>query len=281
MAKVNVMKHWNARLKIGALVVLFFLILGFVVPFFRPIRDVMEWSAYPKNMRPSWQYILGTTSMGQDVFWLLVCSIQNSLIIGLCTAALATVIGVTVGLFAGLKGGAVDRVLTLLMDSLIAIPSLPILILLGSILKGRTPWVLISLVLALFSWPWAARQTRAMALSLRENDYINTAMFSGESTLKIIRREIFPFVSDWSAANFVNTILTAIGSESGLALIGMSSNSTATLGTMIYWANSRQALLAERYWWILPPVIAIVILFVALFVFLSGYQTYNAYRRGK
>ena len=275
------MKHWNARLKIGAAIALFFLILGFVVPFFRPLEDVMTWNACPKNLRPSFEHILGTTSMGQDVFWLLVVSIQNSMIIGLTTAALATVIGVTIGLLAGLSGGWLDRIFTLLMDSLIAIPSLPILILLGSILKGRTPWVLISLVLALFSWPWAARQTRAMALSMRENDFISTAMFSGESTFKIIRREIFPFVSDWSAANFVNTILTAIGSESGLALIGMSSNSTATLGTMIYWANSRQALLSERYWWILPPVIAIVVLFVGLFVFLSGYQALNAYKRGK
>ena len=275
------MKHWNARLKIGAIIVLFFLILGFIVPFFRPHEDVMAWSVYGKNLKPSWEHPLGTTSMGQDVFWLLACSIQNSLIIGICTAAIATVVGVAVGLFSGLKGGWADRVCTLIMDSLIAIPSLPILILLGSILKGRTPWVLISLVLALFSWPWPARQTRAMALSMRENDFISTAIFSGESTRKIISREIFPFVSDWSAANFVNTILSAIGSESGLALIGMSNNSTATLGTMIYWANSRQALIAERYWWILPPVIAVVLLFVGLFILLSGYQTYHAHRRGK
>jgi peptide/nickel transport system permease protein len=274
-------KHWNMRLKIGVAAVGFFLIVGFILSFFCPIDDVMTWGGFGKNLKPSAEHLLGTTSIGQDIFWLAVMSLRNSLILGVVTAFLSTVIGVLIGLFAGLKGGTIDRVITLVMDSIIAVPNLPILILLGAILKGRIPILLLAVVLTVFSWPWPARQTRAMALSVRENDFISTARFSGESTLQIIVKEIFPFVSDWSVANFTNAILSAIATESMLAVIGMSSNTMPTLGTMIYWANDRQAIMRSEWFWIGTPVATITVLFIALFLTMSGYQMYATMRRGK
>ncbi|WP_197081224.1 ABC transporter permease [Gordoniibacillus kamchatkensis] len=274
------MKNWNVRLKAGVAILAVFLILGFVFPLFHPGNPI-DWSAYPKNLKPSAAHWFGTTNLGQDTFWLLAKSIQNSFIIGILVAFFATVIGALLGLLAGFKGGFVDRLITLFTDSFIVIPSLPILILLGTLLKGRASLLYIALILIVFNWPWPARQLRAMALSLRERDFIHTALFSGMSTFSIIVKEIFPFVAGWSLANFVNTILVAIGSESGLAVIGMSSNEKATLGTMIYWANQHQAMLAGRWWWIGSPVIAIALIFIALFLTMTGYQQYSALRRGK
>lgn len=274
------MKHWNLQLKIGVSVLALALIVGFVLPLFHQ-GNPAEWGTYLKNQDPSAEHWFGTTSLGQDIFWLLAESIKNSFIIGLVVAAFATVIGVIVGLIAGFKGGWIDRMVTLLMDTFIVIPSLPILILLGSLLKGRASVWSISVVLIIFNWPWPARQARAMALSLRERDFIDTAFFSGESLFRIITREILPFVTGWSLANFVNTILAAIRTESSLAVIGMSNNAAATLGTMIYWANQYQAMLAENWWWIGAPVVAIVLIFVSLFLTLSGAQQYFALKRGK
>jgi peptide/nickel transport system permease protein len=274
------MKNWNFRLKTGVFILGVFLIFGFIAPLFHAGNPI-EWGTYPKNLKPSSAHIFGTTNLGQDTFWLLAKSVQNSFIIGIMVAFFATVIGALLGLLAGFKGGFLDRLITLLMDSFIVIPSLPILILLGSMLKGRASLFYIALVLIIFNWPWPARQLRSMALSLREREFIHTAVFSGEGTMKIIVKEIFPFVAGWSVANFVNTILVAIGSESGLAVIGMSSNEKATLGTMIYWANQHQAMLAGRWWWIGSPVAAIVLIFIALFLTMTGYQQYSALRRGK
>ncbi|KQX62666.1 MULTISPECIES: ABC transporter permease [Paenibacillus] len=274
------MKNWNFRLKTGVFILGIFLILGFILPLFHS-GNPTEWGTYPKNLKPSSAHFFGTTNLGQDTFWLLAKSIQNSFIIGIMVAFFATVIGALLGLLAGFKGGFLDRLITLLTDSFIVIPSLPILILLGSLMKGRASLFYIALVLIIFNWPWPARQLRSMALSLSEREFINTAVFSGASTMKIIMKEIFPYVAGWSVANFVNTILVAIGSESGLAVIGMSSNEKATLGTMIYWANQHQAMLAGRWWWIGSPVIAIVLIFIALFLTMTGYQQYSALRRGK
>jgi peptide/nickel transport system permease protein len=274
------LRYWNFRLWCGAIMLGFFLILGFVLPLFLE-GTAVGWSTFPRNLKPSLEHFLGTTNLGQDTFWLLSESIHNSFIIGFLVASLATIIGVLLGLIAGFAGGAADRVITLLADSFIVIPSLPVLILLSTLLKGNASVLYVSIILVIFNWPWPARQVRSMALSLRERDFISTAIFSGQSMLETIVKEVLPFVRDWGIANFINTILVAIAAESGLAVIGLSSNEKATLGTMIYWANQHQAMLAGRWWWIGSPVVSTALIFIALFLIMSGYQTYSTRKRGK
>jgi peptide/nickel transport system permease protein len=253
--------------------------LGGILPFFSPY-DSRSWNVVPRNLQPSGEHFLGTNNLGQDTFWLLTAAIQNSLIVGLIVATLATTIGVLAGLTAGFIGGVVDRVLTLLMDVFIVVPSLPILILMASLLQGRASLLLISFILVLFNWPWPARQVRSIALSMREREFINTARFSGANTFTILTREILPYVFAWALANFVNTVLVAIATESGLAVIGLSSLEQSTLGTMIYWALQHQALLGQRWWWIGSPVVAIILLFVGLFLLATGVSELSAERRG-
>ena len=270
----------NRRLIVGTFLLLIFVVIGVILPRFSPF-DPRSWNTVPRNLPPSGAHLLGTTSLGQDTFWLLTFAVQNSLFIGVVVAFFATTIGVLAGLTAGFVGGLPDRILTLFMDVFIAVPSLPILILAASLLQGKTSLWTISIVLIIFNWPWPARQTRSIALSMREREFVNTARFTGARTLPIIVHEIFPYVLAWSLANFVNTVLVAIATESGLAVIGLSSVEQATLGTMIYWGLQYQALLAHRWWWIGTPVVAIVLLFVALFLASTGFADFSAERRGR
>ena len=270
----------NGRLKVASVLLLVFIVVGVIMPRFAPY-DPRSWNTVPRNLQPSQAHLLGTTSLGQDTFWLLTFAVQNSLFVGVVVAFFATAVGVLAGLIGGFVGGWIDRVLTLLMDVFISVPSLPILILVASLLQGKTSLLTISLVLIVFNWPWPARQVRSIALSMREREFINTARFSGAGTLSIILREIFPYVLTWSLANFVNTVLVAIATESGLAVIGLSSVQQATLGTMIYWGLQYQALLAHRWWWIGTPVVAVVLLFVALFLASTGFADFSAERRGR
>jgi peptide/nickel transport system permease protein len=274
------MRLIKPRLVVGLVIVGVFLVLGLVVPIFAP-ENPTAWNTYFRNLPPSTKHIMGTNNLGQDIFWLLTWSIRNSLWIGLSVAALATLIGVVVGLLAGFLGGFVDRTLTLFMDIVIAVPTLPILILMSALLGGRTSLLIIAGVLVLFNWPWPGRQARAMSLSLREREFINIAQASGEGTLKIVVVEIMPFVLGWALANFINTILVAISAESGLAIIGLSSLKDATLGTMIYWAMQHQALLLEKWLWILSPILSIMLLFIGLFLVSTGWSDYFATRRGR
>ncbi len=268
----------SARLALGLILLAILLILGGVLPWFAP-NNPLTWYKAPRNQHASWSHLLGTTNFGQDIFWLLTWALQNSLILGLGVAFFSTLIGVFVGLTAGYSGGWLDRVLSFFMDALLCIPSLPILILLAALFGGQLSLFTIGIALVLFNWPYPARQVRAVALSLREREFVSIAWFSGESSLRILAHHIFPYIAGWSAANFVNTVLVGIATETSLAVIGLSSAQQATIGTMIYWALKYQALLSQRYLWVGAPVLAIVLLFVSLFLISSGLAIRSAARR--
>ncbi len=273
-------KNVNARFKIGLVITLIFLVIGFVVYYF-PHVNPFTYNSYPKKLQPSWEHWLGTTSRGQDIAWLLVEAIHNSLSIGLIVATIGTVVGVLVGLIAGFSGGIVDRVLTVITDTFVVIPSLPILVLMTALMKGSSTVVLIALVLAMFAWAWPSRQIRSMALSMKEREFIQTAWFSGEGTLQVVVTEILPYALTWSLSNFMNATLAAIASESSLAVLGLSPANLISLGNMIQWARGYNAIFARQWFWIGSPIVATVILFIGLFMLITGYNDYLSKKRGR
>ena len=104
-------KFWKAanfRLKFGLIVTLIFFIIGFVV-YYVPHVNPFTFNTYPNKLGASAEHWLGTTSMGQDVVWLLIEAIHNSLVIGLIVAFLGTVVGVFVGLLSGFAGDLPDE----------------------------------------------------------------------------------------------------------------------------------------------------------------------------
>ncbi|MFR7376077.1 MAG: hypothetical protein ACLUTZ_03030 [Oliverpabstia sp.] len=79
----------------------------------------------------------------------------------------------------------------------------------------------------------------------------------------------------------MNATLSAIGSESSLAVLGLSPGNLVSLGNMIQWARGYNAVLAKRWLWIGSPIVATVILFVGLFMLITGYNDYQAKKRGR
>ena len=273
-------KNSSLRLKLGLLITICFLILGFVV-YFVPHTDPFPNNIRMKNLAPSAEHLFGTTSQGQDIFWLLIEAIHNSLTIGFIVAAIGTVVGVLVGLISGFVGGALDRILMLITDTFVVIPSLPVLIMMTSLMKGKSTVFMLAIVLAVFAWAWPSRQIRSMALTMKERDFIHTAWFSGEGTIQTVVTEILPFALTWSLSNFMNATLSAIASESGLAVLGLSPGNLVSLGNMIQWARNYNAIMMGRWNWILPPIIGTIILFVGLFMLITGYNDYTSMKRGR
>ncbi len=273
-------KNANFALRSGLIITAIFLFIGFVV-YLIPHADPFIFNTYPSKLGSTGEHILGTTSMGQDVLWLLIEAIHNSLVIGLIVATIGTVVGVFVGLLSGFAGGALDRVLMVVTDTFVVIPSLPILILMTSLMKGTSTVILIALVLAMFAWAWPSRQIRSMALTLKERDFIQTARFSGESTIQIVVTEILPFALTWSLSNFMNATLNAIASESSLAVLGLSPANLVSLGNMIQWARERNAIFNRQWLWIGSPIVATIVMFIGLFLLITGYNDYLAMKRGR
>jgi peptide/nickel transport system permease protein len=106
------------------------------------------------------------------------------------------------------------------------------------------------------------------------------ARFSGASTFDIITREIFPYVYAYMVVGFINTVLFAINTEAALAVIGLSKVEVPTLGSIIFWALSYNALFTGQISWLVAPIVATVLLFLGLFLTSTGYNELFATRRG-
>lgn len=269
----------NNRLKIGIIILTIMVLGSFLLPFFSDV-DPTKHGTYPKNLPLGSEHVLGTNSLGQDIFWYLVYAVRNSLILGISVSLFTITLAGGIGLTAGYLGGATDRIIMTLTDTIIAIPVFPILIVLASLVRGQTSFLIVGSILVFFGWAWGARRVRSMALSLREREFINVAKFSGASTLEIVFKEVFPYVFAFMVVDFINAILWVINTEAALAVIGLSNIEIPTLGSIIFWALNYNALFTGQYTWVVAPVVATVILFLGLFLTSTGYNQMYSTRRG-
>ena len=269
----------NPRLALGLAIIVVMGLGSFILPFFAPVDPSVQ-ASYLKNLPVSWEHLLGTNAIGQDIFWFLVFAIRNSLTLGILVGLGVTVIATTIGLSAGYIGGNFERAVMLVVDSFITIPLLPILIILGAVIRGNSSFLTVGLIIMVFGWAWGARTIRSMALTLREREFINMAKFSGANTFDILLREVFPYVTAYMLVAFINTVLFAINTEATLAVIGLSKVEVPTLGSIIFWALNYNALFTGNYVWLVAPIVATIVLFLGLFLSLTGFNAAFANRRG-
>jgi peptide/nickel transport system permease protein len=245
-------------------IVLVIIVVMALLSFFSPY-DPTVWNVAPRDTKPSAEHILGTDSNGQDIFWQATFAVRNSLIISLVSALVSRTIAILVGMVAGYKGGAIDRVLMFIGDSLLVIPLFLIFVMLAMMVREYMNLVTLGLMLAVFGWAWDARLIRSMVLSLREREFTMTAILSGTGTIKLVLKEYIPFTMPLIFSTMINNMSWAIGLEITLAIIGLSNLNIPTLGTMLNWALFYQSILLQRWWWILTPVVLALFMFVALY----------------
>lgn len=251
------------RFALSFIVLLIIVILA-LLSIFSPY-DPTLWNVVPRDMRPSAEYWLGTDSNGQDIFWQATFAIRNSLIISLIAGLVSRVIAILVGMIAGYTGGATDRILMFISDSLLVIPLFLVFVLLAMMVREHMNLVILGLMLSVFGWAWDARLIRSMILSLREREFTKTAILSGTGTVKLVWNEYMPFTMPLIFSTLINNIGFAIGLEITLAIIGLVDLMTPTLGTMLNWALFYQSTFLGRWWWVLTPVVLSLFLFIALY----------------
>ncbi len=260
------------RFNFGAAVLLGFAVLV-LLSFFSPY-DPTEWWVVAREAPPSWEHLLGTNSLGQDVFWRMTFAVRNSLTVAFLAAALVVVIAVTVGLTAGYYGGIVDRVLMLIADGILVIPAFLLLVLVALLLREYMTIMTLALLFGVIGWPWDARLIRSQILSLREREFTYTAILSGTPVRKFIFNEYFPFIIPLVLSTIINNMSWVVGMEITLALIGLTDLGIPTLGTMISWALGYQALLLGFWWWLFTPIVVAILLFIALYLLAVSISQY-------
>lgn len=258
------------KAKVGAVLLGFFVLAAIIGPMVTPYDPSYQNPLPSLSLQaPSAAHLLGTTQSGQDVLSQLLVGIRLTMQLAFIVGVVATSLSVIIGVSAGFLGGIWDEVLSLFSNVFLVIPALPLLILLLGYLpqRGQTPTIL---VLSFLGWPWGARVIRAQTLSIRNRDFIAASRETGERTWRIIAFEIIPNEVSLIAASFVNTVLYAIGVSVALAFIGLADLSSWSLGTMLYWAQSQQALEVGAWWWLAPPGIAVALIGTSLVLLNTG-----------
>jgi peptide/nickel transport system permease protein len=224
-------------------------------------------------MEPSREHPMGTDGHGRDLLTDYLSGLRTTLQIGFISGLVATFVGVLFGFFSGYKGGTLDSVLMTFTNMLIVIPSYPILVALAMVLP-KMSLMSLSLILALFSWPYAARTIRAQVMSMKARPYVELARVSGQSDLAIIFTEILPNLVPYLLMGFAFSTVGAMVAEVGLEVIGLGPPDIVTMGMMINFANQWSAFSRGRFELLLIPVGALVLIFMAITMINRGMEEY-------
>jgi peptide/nickel transport system permease protein len=259
-----------AKAKVGAVMMGVFILAAIVGPLVTPYDPSFQNPSLGLSLHPpDAAHLLGTTQSGQDVFSQLLVGIRLTLELAFSVGIVATALSVIFGVSAAYLGGLWDELLSLATNVFLVIPALPLLIILLGYLPQRGQLATI-LVLSGLGWPFGARVIRAQTLAIRGRDFIAASRETGESTWRILAFEIVPNEVSLIAASFVNTVLYAIGASVALAFVGLADLSDWSLGTMLYWAQSQQALQLGAWWWFVPPGLAVALIGTALVLLNTG-----------
>ncbi len=252
------------KAKAGAILLGLFVLAAIIGPLVAPYDPGFQNAAPGLSMHPpDAAHLLGTTQSGQDVLSQLLVGIRLTLELALIVGVVATALSVIVGVTSAFLGGVWDEVLSLVSNVFLVVPALPLLIVLLGYLPQRGQLATM-VVLSALGWAWGARVIRAQTLAIRNRDFIAAARETGEPTWRILAFEIVPNEVSLIAASFVNTVLYAIGASVALAFIGLADLNSWSLGTMLYWAQSQQALQLGAWWWFAPPGLAVALMGTAL-----------------
>ena len=171
------------------MVILVLIITAIFAPFIAPYNPYKQ-SLSDRLLKPSQEHFLGTDFLGRDTLSRIIYGSRTALMVGLIATGIAASIGVVLGLVAGYFGGAVHAIIMRLVDALMSIPLIIIALLLGVLLGGGLNNIMIAVGIGMSAS--YARVMCALALSVRQNDYIMAVRSIGVDNLRIILRHVFP-----------------------------------------------------------------------------------------
>jgi peptide/nickel transport system permease protein len=247
----------------GASIIFIILFSAVFAPWLAPYNPYESVNASPGDILapPSRGHLLGLDDAGKDVFSDLLYSARISIIVGLAASAFSMILGTSVGLVAGYYGGRIGNILMRIVDFLMAMPSLPLMMVLISV-WGRGLGKII-LVIGLLGWTYNARLVRSQVLSLKQRKFGQRARSIGASSWRIITRHILPQVVPILFAQAVLDTSASIIFESVLSFFGLGDPTRHSWGTMLHFAFER-GITRGAWWFVLPPGFAIVLISLGL-----------------
>lgn len=247
-------------LAVAGAVILALLALGaLLAPWIAPY-DPTDTAPRAMLSGPSAEHWLGTDDLGRDVLSRLLYAGRVSLGLALAVALSSVALGAVIGGLAGLIGGRVDRAISAVVDTFLAVPPLALAMVASAFVAldlGR-----LTLILTLVSWPGVARLARGQVLTLREREFVEAARAAGSGTWRLLLRHLLPNALAPLAVAGTLLVATAILVESALSYLGFGlPPPTASWGGML---NEAQLWYLEAPWLAIFPGAAITLAVAAV-----------------
>ena len=222
---------------------------------------------------PSKEHLLGTDKNGMDMLTRLMYGGRVSLVIGFIVVIISGVLGIILGGISGYFGGWVDNLIMRIVDVFYCIPSMPVIIILGSAMDGMRvdPTVrmfYLMLILGFLGWPSIARMVRGQILSLREQEFMTATEACGISTSRRIFRHLIPNVIPQLIVICTMSLGSTIITESTLSFLGLGVKFPfASWGNIINDVSS--SFVMTTYWFVWIPAGVCLMLTVLAFNFVG------------
>lgn len=237
----------------GLAIFLALTVFSFVGGYFTP-WDKETIDPFNIGMPPSAEHYLGTSQAGIDLYAMTVegtrISILIGLIVGLVSVLIAAVYGCTMAYF----GGKVDKVMLFVLEALIMMPALLVVAVAtsggGEGLKRDLPsWLLLIIVLLVFSWMGTARLIRSLSMSLMQRDYVKAAQYMGVPPIRIVWRHLVPNIGSLLVLDITRGVTGAILAEVAFSFIGIGIKvPDVSLGVLIGGATSQVQTFPWMFW---------------------------------
>lgn len=208
----------RAETVFATVIIVVFVLVALLAPWLAPY-DPLAQSIIKINRLPSQDNWLGTDQFGRDVLSRLIYGSRNSLLFGFISPVLAALFGTILGVIAGYFGGIADRLISRLIDLLLAFPELLLAILIAAVLGGGF-WNIIAVITVAFI-PGFARVARAQTLSIKQEPYVEAAIAVGVRTPVIIIRHVIPNIMAPIVALMTLWVASAIRIEASLSFLGI------------------------------------------------------------
>lgn len=257
------------RTRIGTAIIVFYALIGTVGPMVYREPEIDQAPILAGAFQDP-AYLLGTTSLGEDLLGLMIHSTPAMLVMLLTGGIFTILIATIVGTVSGYKRGVVDRILMTIVDIVINIPGLPLLIILAITIEPTHP-VEVGLILSVRAWAGLSRNIRSEVLTIREESYVEASNLMGIDTSLIIRRDILPNIMPYIAIHFVFACRRVIFASVGLYFLGILPFSNLNWGIVLNQAYNNGALntFATMHW-LFVPIATIGLLTFGLVLFSQG-----------
>lgn len=257
--------YGNRKSAAGFTIVKLFVVMAIVGQFI-PEASVTGF----KFEAPSREHLLGTDHLGRDLLQQLVVGSTDVLTIAFLTGVFTVFIGVAIGLISGLIGGWLDRILQMITNLFLTVPSFPILLVLSTMIVIKDS-VTFALILSLWNWAGLSRAVRAQIISLKERDFIQICNVMGMRKYRIIASELMPNIASYITVNFIQIMRTAITSSVGIMMMGLAELDSANWGTMLYLIFQMGYLTNKAaIYYVLSPMLCIVIFQLGIVLLSNG-----------